>query len=265
MDEGVFAGWLKRDGEAVRAGEPLFSLEGEKATQDVEAIEDGILRIAAERPGARRRRGRRRRDRATCSGPARARRPPPAAGGESRRDRRQRSPRPRRLPRPAPHRPPARDRPRSSPLARRIAPSWASTGRRSAAAAVPAASARPTSLAAARARPSRPMRPRGRSRQPHAPDDRRADGREPSDDGPGDVDDHGRRDESRRPPPAVPGRGADRRSVPSYTDFLVKLAALALRDHPLLNARWAEGSASTWPTRPTSGSRSTRRRACSCR
>src|SRR3954451_5203685 len=50
MDEGIFAGWLKRDGEPVRAGEPLFSLEGEKATQDVEAIEDGILRIDPDAP-----------------------------------------------------------------------------------------------------------------------------------------------------------------------------------------------------------------------
>ena len=43
MDEGVFVGWLKRDGEAIRAGDPLFTLEGEKAAQDIEAIEGGIL------------------------------------------------------------------------------------------------------------------------------------------------------------------------------------------------------------------------------
>lgn len=51
MDEGVFAGWLKRDGDAVREGEPLFSLEGDKATQDVESIDPGILRIPAGAPG----------------------------------------------------------------------------------------------------------------------------------------------------------------------------------------------------------------------
>ncbi len=50
MEEGVFAGWLKRDGETVRVGEPLFSLEGEKATQDVEATDAGVLRIPAEAP-----------------------------------------------------------------------------------------------------------------------------------------------------------------------------------------------------------------------
>ena len=38
MDEGTFVGWLKRDGEAVRPGEPLFSLESDKATEQVEAI-----------------------------------------------------------------------------------------------------------------------------------------------------------------------------------------------------------------------------------
>ena len=52
MEEGVFVGWLKHDGEPVRAGDPLFSLEGEKATQDVEAIDDGILRIPPNAPVA---------------------------------------------------------------------------------------------------------------------------------------------------------------------------------------------------------------------
>jgi pyruvate dehydrogenase E2 component (dihydrolipoamide acetyltransferase) len=54
MEEGVFVAWLKRDGEAVRAGEPLFTLEGDKSTQDVEATDSGVLRVApdAPRPGA---------------------------------------------------------------------------------------------------------------------------------------------------------------------------------------------------------------------
>ena len=42
MDEGTFVGWLKSDGEHVAVGEPLFSLEGDKATQDVESLEAGI-------------------------------------------------------------------------------------------------------------------------------------------------------------------------------------------------------------------------------
>lgn len=55
MEEGIFAGWLKQHGELVRAGEPLFSLEGDKATQDVESIDPGILSIPTTAPsvGAR--------------------------------------------------------------------------------------------------------------------------------------------------------------------------------------------------------------------
>src|SRR5437763_16646631 len=37
MEEGVFIAWHKKDGELVKAGEPLSVLEGDKATQDVEA------------------------------------------------------------------------------------------------------------------------------------------------------------------------------------------------------------------------------------
>jgi pyruvate dehydrogenase E2 component (dihydrolipoamide acetyltransferase) len=50
MDEGVFAGWLKQDGDTIRAGDPLFRLEWEKATQDIEAIDQGTLRIPPHGP-----------------------------------------------------------------------------------------------------------------------------------------------------------------------------------------------------------------------
>jgi pyruvate dehydrogenase E2 component (dihydrolipoamide acetyltransferase) len=50
MEEGIFIGWLKRNGERVVAGEPLFSLEGDKATQDVESLETGIVRIPPDGP-----------------------------------------------------------------------------------------------------------------------------------------------------------------------------------------------------------------------
>src|SRR5205814_1560547 len=52
MEQGVFVGWLKRDGDPVRSGDPLFTLEGEKATQEIEANDQGILRIAATAPEA---------------------------------------------------------------------------------------------------------------------------------------------------------------------------------------------------------------------
>jgi pyruvate dehydrogenase E2 component (dihydrolipoamide acetyltransferase) len=50
MDEGVFVGWHKTHGDFVEIGDPLFALEGEKATQDVEAIDRGILQIPSTSP-----------------------------------------------------------------------------------------------------------------------------------------------------------------------------------------------------------------------
>lgn len=50
MEEGAFVAWHKRDGELVKAGEPLFSIEGDKAIQEIESIDNGILRIAANCP-----------------------------------------------------------------------------------------------------------------------------------------------------------------------------------------------------------------------
>ena len=50
MEEGVFAGWLKRDGDVVKAGESIFSLESDKATQDIECLDSGILRIPPQAP-----------------------------------------------------------------------------------------------------------------------------------------------------------------------------------------------------------------------
>src|SRR5262249_62342338 len=52
MDQGTFVGWLRRDGEVIRAGDPLFTLESEKAAQDIEANESGTLRIAPTAPAA---------------------------------------------------------------------------------------------------------------------------------------------------------------------------------------------------------------------
>lgn len=46
MDEGTFLGWLKRDGEVVKAGEPLFTIEGDKSAQEIESIDAGVLRIS---------------------------------------------------------------------------------------------------------------------------------------------------------------------------------------------------------------------------
>jgi len=50
MDEGVFAGWLKQEGEMVEEGDALFELESDKATQEVESFDMGILRLSADAP-----------------------------------------------------------------------------------------------------------------------------------------------------------------------------------------------------------------------
>ncbi len=52
MEEGIFAGWLKADGDAVVSGEPLFALESEKVTMEVESLDHGILHVPAAAPAA---------------------------------------------------------------------------------------------------------------------------------------------------------------------------------------------------------------------
>ncbi|WP_313441154.1 lipoyl domain-containing protein [Novosphingobium sp.] len=47
MQEGQVAEWLIADGAAVNEGEPLFSLEADKSTNEVEAPASGTLRIVA--------------------------------------------------------------------------------------------------------------------------------------------------------------------------------------------------------------------------
>src|SRR5947207_1782739 len=50
MEEGIFGQWLKKDGETVRTGDLLFTVESDKATQEVEAFDQGILRIPPDGP-----------------------------------------------------------------------------------------------------------------------------------------------------------------------------------------------------------------------
>lgn len=50
MEEGVLGRWLKSPGEWVRAGEALFTLEGDKAAQDIESLDTGYLCIPADAP-----------------------------------------------------------------------------------------------------------------------------------------------------------------------------------------------------------------------
>jgi pyruvate dehydrogenase E2 component (dihydrolipoamide acetyltransferase) len=43
MREGTIVSWLKREGETVQKGEPLFQLETDKAVMEVEAPASGVL------------------------------------------------------------------------------------------------------------------------------------------------------------------------------------------------------------------------------
>jgi pyruvate dehydrogenase E2 component (dihydrolipoamide acetyltransferase) len=50
MDEGTFVQWLRRDGERIKPGDYLFSLESEKATEEIETLDAGILCIPPDGP-----------------------------------------------------------------------------------------------------------------------------------------------------------------------------------------------------------------------
>ena len=43
MESGTIVRWLKTEGDAVAKGEPLFELDTDKVTQEVEAESDGVL------------------------------------------------------------------------------------------------------------------------------------------------------------------------------------------------------------------------------
>ncbi len=48
MNEGQIAEWLVQDGADVTEGQPLFSLEADKSTNEVEAPASGKLKIVAQ-------------------------------------------------------------------------------------------------------------------------------------------------------------------------------------------------------------------------
>lgn len=43
MESGVLCAWLKEEGEAFAAGEPLFEIETDKVVNQIEATENGVL------------------------------------------------------------------------------------------------------------------------------------------------------------------------------------------------------------------------------
>lgn len=50
MDDGTFAGWLKSPGQFVNKGDFVFELEGEKAIQEIESFDSGVLCVPDDAP-----------------------------------------------------------------------------------------------------------------------------------------------------------------------------------------------------------------------
>lgn len=50
MEEGILDEWIKQDGEEVAPGDIIFVVESDKALQEIEAFDGGILRIAPDAP-----------------------------------------------------------------------------------------------------------------------------------------------------------------------------------------------------------------------
>lgn len=48
MNEGTVAEWLVADGDTVAEGQPIFSLESDKSTNEVESPAAGTIRIIAQ-------------------------------------------------------------------------------------------------------------------------------------------------------------------------------------------------------------------------
>ena len=51
MEEGVFSGWLVQPGLVVKSGQALFTLEGEKATQEINPSVRGFCTWLPTPPG----------------------------------------------------------------------------------------------------------------------------------------------------------------------------------------------------------------------
>jgi pyruvate/2-oxoglutarate dehydrogenase complex dihydrolipoamide acyltransferase (E2) component len=50
MSEGVLSEWLVQNGDAVKEGQPIYSVESDKSVNEVEAPATGVVTIIAE-PG----------------------------------------------------------------------------------------------------------------------------------------------------------------------------------------------------------------------
>ena len=48
MTEGLLSEWLAKDGATVTEGQPLYAIESDKSTNEVEAPASGVLKITGE-------------------------------------------------------------------------------------------------------------------------------------------------------------------------------------------------------------------------
>ena len=83
MEEGTLAKWLKKEGDKVKSGDVIAEIETDKATMEVEAVDEGTLGKIVVAGRHRGREGQRRRS-PCCSGKART---PSAIGAHRRRSR----------------------------------------------------------------------------------------------------------------------------------------------------------------------------------
>lgn len=226
MEEGTFVEWLKADGDAVRPGDVVFRLEGEKAVEEVESLDGGVLHVPAggPRPGDRVAVG------AVIAYLLQPGEEPPIAPTAPVVPRGEKPVEPGPSPGPVEmtraHLPAPAISPRARRLARRLGIDWSNlpgsgrTGR---------IRERDVAAAADRVIPLTPVRRiiaarMVESRQTTAPVTLTT------------AVDATNLVSLRRQLRAA----ADAGPVPSYTDFFVKLAAVALRQHPLLAARWTD-------------------------
>ena len=43
MEEGTLSKWLKKEGDAIKSGDVIAEIETDKATMEVEAVDEGVL------------------------------------------------------------------------------------------------------------------------------------------------------------------------------------------------------------------------------
>lgn len=48
MSEGTLTEWLVKDGDTVKEGDPIYSLESDKSVQEVESPASGVIRLIAQ-------------------------------------------------------------------------------------------------------------------------------------------------------------------------------------------------------------------------